>query len=174
MGHACLGRDCQLARWHPLVIPHPMSPLVEPFVTGFLIGARLILAIRAQNAFVLRQGLLRRHVLAVVAVCAGSDAALIALGVGGLGRLVTASPALLKVATYGGAAFLLGYAVVALKRALRPHRLRDEGMEGATLGSAVAACLAFTFLNPHVYLDTVVLVGALSAPFAGAARLAYA
>lgn len=151
-----------------------MPPFADPFLTGFLIGAGLIVAIGAQNAFVLRQGLARRHVLPVVAVCAGSDAVLIALGVAGLGRLVTASPLLLEVATWGGAAFLGGYAVIAFRRALRPGVLGPDEGRALGLGGAVAACLAFTWLNPHVYLDTVVLVGSLSARFEGAARLAYA
>jgi L-lysine exporter family protein LysE/ArgO len=151
-----------------------MLPFADPFLTGFLIGAGLIVAIGAQNAFVLRQGLARRHVLPVVAVCAGSDAVLIGLGVAGLGSVVTASPLLLNVATWGGAAFLGSYSLVAFRRALRPGALGPDDGRALGLGGAIAACLAFTWLNPHVYLDTAVLVGSLSARFEGAARLAYA
>ncbi|MDQ0470683.1 LysE/ArgO family amino acid transporter [Labrys wisconsinensis] len=150
-----------------------MPSIVEAFATGFLVGAGLIVAIGAQNAFVLRQGLLRRHVLPVVAICAAADAALIAAGVAGLGSLVTASPLLLALARLGGALFLAAYGLMALRRAFRSESLRGEGEAAPTLGAALAACLAFTFLNPHVYLDTVVLIGALSGRFAGTAKLAY-
>lgn len=150
-----------------------MPSIVEAFATGFLVGAGLIVAIGAQNAFVLRQGLLRRHVLPVVAICAAADAALIAAGVAGLGSLVTASPLLLVLARLGGALFLAAYGLMALRRAFRSESLRGEGEAAPTLGAALAACLAFTFLNPHVYLDTVVLIGALSGRFAGTAKLAY-
>jgi L-lysine exporter family protein LysE/ArgO len=148
--------------------------IVEPFVTGFLIGAGLIIAIGAQNAFVLRQGLTRRHVLPIVVVCAGSDAVLIVLGVGGLGSLVTASPLLLQVATWGGVVFLAAYGLLAFRRAFRTESLSQRGHPPADLSAALAACLAFTFLNPHVYLDTVVLVGSVSGRFEGTARLIYA
>lgn len=143
-------------------------------LTGFLLGLGLIVAIGAQNAFVLRQGLQRRHVLVVTTICALSDAALIAAGVAGLGTLVSASPILLAVATLGGAAFLAAYAVKAALRALSPGSLAAAVAEEADLGRTVAATLAFTFLNPHVYLDTVVLVGSLSGGFAGNDRLAFA
>jgi L-lysine exporter family protein LysE/ArgO len=151
------------------------SPLLEPAITGFLIGLGLIVAIGAQNAFVLRQGLLRRHVFAVTTVCALSDALLIVAGVAGLGTLVQSSPLLIATATLGGALFLAAYGVKAALRALDPGQLTaDAGAAPAGLGPTLAAALAFTFLNPHVYLDTVVLVGSLSARFEGAARIAYA
>ena len=143
---------------------------LQAAVTGFLLGLGLIVAIGAQNAFVLRQGLLRRHVLVVTTLCALSDAVLIAAGVAGLGGLVARSPTLLTVATLGGAAFLLAYGLLAARRALRPARLTAAEEGEAGLGRAVA----FTFLNPHVYLDTVVLVGSLSARYAGEARFAFA
>jgi L-lysine exporter family protein LysE/ArgO len=151
------------------------SPLLQPALAGFLIGLGLIVAIGAQNAFVLRQGLLRRHVFAVTTVCALSDALLIVAGVAGLGTLVQSSPVLIAAATLGGALFLAAYAVKAARRALDPGRLAvGNGEAPAGLGATLAAALAFTFLNPHVYLDTVVLVGALSAQFEGAGRIAYA
>jgi len=148
-------------------------PLVSAAVSGFLLGASLIVAIGAQNAFILRQGLLGRHVFVLCLICALSDALLIAAGVAGLGRLVSASPQLIFGVTLAGAVFLFGYALLAFRRALRPAALHAARRGEARLGAAIAACLAFTFLNPHVYLDTVLLVGGLSAGFAGAARLAY-
>lgn len=150
-------------------------PLLEAALTGFLIGLGLIVAIGAQNAFVLRQGLMHRHVLAVTTVCALSDALLIVAGVAGLGTLVQSSPRLLTVATLGGAAFLAVYGLLAARRALHPGVLVAAGDgSGKGLKATLAAALAFTFLNPHVYLDTVVLVGSLSGQFSGAARWAFA
>ena len=131
-------------------------------LTGFLTSLALIVAIGAQNAFVLRQGLRREHVLPVVLVCALADAVLIGAGIAGLGALITGSPGALAVVRWAGAAFLLGFAAVAARRALRPSTLdpADTGPVGRT--AALLACLGFTFLNPHVYLDTVVLIGALA------------
>ena len=151
-----------------------MLSLLQPAGTGFLIGLGLIVAIGAQNAFVLRQGLMRRHVLLVTSICAVSDALLILAGVAGLGTLVARSPQLLTVATLGGAAFLLAYGLMAARRALTPSRLTAAAEGEAGLGRVVAATLAFTFLNPHVYLDTVVLVGSLSARFEGVGRASFA
>jgi L-lysine exporter family protein LysE/ArgO len=131
-------------------------------LAGFLSGAALIIAIGAQNAFVLRQGIRREHVLAVVLVCAGADALLIAAGIAGLGALIAALPAALVAARYGGAVFLLGYGLIAARRALQAQRLTVDSAVGTSLGSAMATCLAFTFLNPHVYLDTVILLGSLA------------
>ena len=151
-----------------------LASLLQPAGTGFLIGLGLIVAIGAQNAFVLRQGLMRRHVLLVTTICALSDALLILAGVAGLGTLVGRSPMLLTVATLGGAAFLLAYGLMAARRAATPSHLTAAPAEETDILRVVAATLAFTFLNPHVYLDTVVLVGSLSARFEGAARVAYA
>ncbi|MDP3544694.1 MAG: LysE/ArgO family amino acid transporter, partial [Phreatobacter sp.] len=128
----------------------------------------------AQNAFVLRQGLMRRHVLLVTTICAVSDALLILAGVAGFGTLVARSPLLLTIATLGGAAFLFAYGLMAARRALNPSRLTAAPSEEAGLVRVISATLAFTFLNPHVYLDTVVLVGSLSARFEGSARIAFA
>ncbi|TCS08242.1 MULTISPECIES: LysE/ArgO family amino acid transporter [unclassified Rhizobium] len=142
-------------------------------LAGFLLGASLIVAIGAQNAFILRQGLLRSHVFILCLICALSDAVLIAAGVGGLGTLVSQSPMLISVVTIGGAIFLGSYAVMASRRALRPAAMQAGAPQALGLKAAVATCLAFTFLNPHVYLDTVVLLGSLSAAYHGADRLAY-
>jgi len=133
------------------------------FVQGWAMGAGLILAIGAQNALVLRQGLKREHVAAVVAVCTLSDWLLITLGVFGLGALIQGSPLLLEAFRFGGAAFLLAYALLAAKRAWRPTAgLQSQGA-AASFGATLSAAFAFTWLNPHVYLDTVVLLGGLGA-----------
>lgn len=143
-------------------------------LSGFLLGTSLIVAIGAQNAFILRQGLLKQHVFILCLICALSDAVLIAAGVAGLGTLISQSPVLINVVTVGGALFLFSYAFIAFRRAMRPDVLKAANVGETSLKSAVAACLAFTFLNPHVYLDTVVLLGSLSARYDGADRLAYA
>lgn len=144
-----------------------------PFLSGFFLGGSLIVAIGAQNAFILRQGLLNRHVFILCLICSLSDAILIAAGVAGLGTLVAQSPWLVRVVTIGGAIFLFGYSALAFRRAARPDALKAAKTGETDLGAAIAACLAFTFLNPHVYLDTVLLVGSVSAAHAGAARLAF-
>ncbi len=143
-----------------------MTTWLPAALAGLGLGLSLIIAIGAQNAFVLRQGLRREHVLLVVAICALSDLALIALGVGGAGLLFTAVPWLVEVVRWVGAAFLLLYGVFAARRALRPSRLTASEEEDAparpsTLAVA-ATCLALTWLNPHVYLDTVVLLGSVA------------
>lgn len=134
-------------------------------VAGFASALALIVAIGGQNAFVLRQGLRREHVLVVVVTCAASDALLVCVGVAGLGSAVAGRPAVLTAIRWGGAAFLLAYAVLALRRAVRPGALDPHGGQGATLGGTVLACLAFTYLNPHVYLDTVLLLGGLAGQY---------
>ena len=143
--------------------------MLSAALDGVLLGGGLIVAIGAQNAFILRQGLLRSHVFVLCLVCAASDAALIALGVAGMGALVAANEGLLAVVRHAGAAFLFAYAALAAKRAWRPDALRAEGRR-LGLRAALLTVLAFTFLNPHVYLDTVVLVGGISATYDDAAR----
>jgi L-lysine exporter family protein LysE/ArgO len=129
---------------------------------GFAASAVLIIAIGAQNAFVLRQGLRREHVLAVVAICAGSDLVLISAGIAGLGALVSAHPATVTAIKWAGAAFLITYALLAAKRALSPAALAPSERGPATLRATVLTCLAMTWLNPHVYLDTVLLLGSVA------------
>ena len=136
-------------------------------LSGFALGLSLIVAIGAQNAFLLRQGLAGRHVASVAAVCVLSDAVLIVAGVAGAGVLVSRFPAAVTVVRLGGAAFLLVYAVLAARRALRPGVL-VPGSAAAGPAAAVATALALTWLNPHVYLDTVVLLGGLSGTWGGA------
>ena len=131
-------------------------------IAGFFSGAALIIAIGAQNAFVLRQGIRREHVLPIVAVCALSDAILIALGVAGIGTLVTAAPLILEIIRWAGVLFLVGYAIVAARRAIRPNALVVGGSDAISRTAAIATVLALTWLNPHVYLDTVLLLGSLS------------
>lgn len=131
-------------------------------MVGFVTGLTLILAIGAQNAFVLRQGLRREHVLPVVLVCAAADAVLITAGVAGLGALVAAYPVAVDVTKYGGAAFLLTYAALAGRRAIRPRGMTASDLAPGTVRAVLLTCLGFTFLNPHVYLDTVILLGSLA------------
>jgi L-lysine exporter family protein LysE/ArgO len=131
-------------------------------LAGLTISAALIVAIGAQNAFVLRQGLRREHVIPVVAICAASDAVLITAGVAGMGSLIADRPGLLAAVRWAGAAFLLGYALLAARRAVRPDALRPSDRPPATRSATVLACLAFTWLNPHVYLDTVLLLGGVA------------
>ena len=137
--------------------------MILSILSGFGFGLSLIVAIGAQNAYVLRQGLRREHVLAVVLVCAVSDAALILLGIAGAGAVFEAFPGALVVVRYAGAAFLLVYAALAARRAWRPAAL-EAGVPAVrtTLAAALATCLALTWLNPHVYLDTVVLLGSVA------------
>ncbi|RGC66271.1 Arginine exporter protein ArgO [Micromonospora sp. MW-13] len=136
--------------------------MITSAIAGFAVSVALIVAIGAQNAFVLRQGLRREHVVPVVAACAASDALLITAGVAGVGSLVTGRPMLLTAIRWGGAAFLLCYAALAARRALRPDVLVPTDRPPATLRATLLACLAFTYLNPHVYLDTVLLLGGVA------------
>lgn len=131
---------------------------------GFLAGLTLIIAIGSQNVFVLRQGLRREHVGPVVAVCIASDAVLIGAGAGGLGALVRAVPEVVVAARWAGVAFLLGYAALAARRALRGgESLQADGTgRGSRLGPVLATAFALTWLNPHVYLDTVLLLGSIA------------
>lgn len=147
--------------------------MFSPFLSGFLIGGGLIVAIGAQNAFILKQGIRREHVFALALICSLSDALLIVLGVAGLGALIERFPALLIGVTLFGIGFLLWYGWLAFRRVLAPEALRLSEEGAVPLGKAVLTCLTLTFLNPHVYLDTVILVGSLAAPYSGSARLAY-
>lgn len=156
-------------------------------LAGLGLGFSLIVAIGAQNLFVLRQGLRREYVLLVAAICALSDAVLIVLGVSGVGLMLQTLPWLLLAARWGGAAFLVGYGVLAARRAWRPSgaaMIVDAGPSGSTGGTVAVAvrrsvaptvltCLALTWLNPHVYLDTVFLLGSVAASH-GEGRWAFA
>ena len=142
-----------------------MSSSLTAAAAGFGSGLSLIVAIGAQNAFVLRQGLRRDAVLAVVGICALSDAVLIALGVGGVGAIVVAWPEAVRTVGVIGGVFLLCYGVLAARRVLGPGTgaLVAEGEAAGSRRRAVLTCLAMTWLNPHVYLDTVFLLGSLAA-----------
>ncbi|WAX81556.1 LysE/ArgO family amino acid transporter [Streptomyces sp. KMM 9044] len=141
-----------------------MTSTLTTAAAGFGTGLSLIVAIGAQNAFVLRQGVRRETVLAVVGICAVSDALLIALGVGGVGALVVAWPGVLAAVGWIGGVFLLGYGALAARRAVRPDGagLKAEGEAVTSRRRAVLTCLAMTWLNPHVYLDTVFLLGSVA------------
>ncbi|MCR6656503.1 MAG: LysE/ArgO family amino acid transporter [Opitutus sp.] len=144
------------------------------FLSGFTLGLGLIVAIGAQNAFVLRQGLKREHVFWVCLVCALSDAVLIAAGVAGFGFVVQQLPWLIEAMRYGGAAFLIAYGIRSVLAAFRSTETLEAAASSAgSLRKAVLTVLAFTWLNPHVYLDTVVLLGSISTQF-GDARPVFA
>lgn len=136
-------------------------------LAGFLSGLSLIAAIGAQNAFVLRQGLRREHVGAVVLTCALSDALLIALGVAGFSTLAVAVPWMMPLMLWGGVGFLLVYGALRFRAAFRgTAALRPADSAPVALGRVVGVCLLLTWANPHVYLDTLVLLGALSTQYA--------
>lgn len=140
----------------------PISLLAA--LAGLGLGLSLIIAIGAQNAYVLRQGLRREHVIAVIAICALSDLVLIGLGVGGAGIVFDAVPWLVPTVRFAGAAFLLVYAVLAARRAIWPKATltASETPAPTRLAVVVTTALALTWLNPHVYLDTVVLLGSIA------------
>ena len=142
--------------------------MLTSMLLGFGTGLSLIVAIGAQNAFVLRQGILRQHVLPIVLICGLTDALLETLGIAGIGFVVERAPLVLEVIRWGGVAFLLWYAWGAARRAMQPGVLvaaegdaAGPGSDAGSLKRAVLACLAITYLNPHVYLDTMVLMGSV-------------
>ncbi|TDF64743.1 LysE/ArgO family amino acid transporter [Cupriavidus sp. L7L] len=154
-----------------------MTPLatsslsLSVWLQGMALSLGLIVAIGAQNAFVLRQGLRREHVGSVVLFCAVADALLIAAGVMGMARALGENPGLARALALAGAAFLALYGWRALQRARQSHQLRAAaGQEGLSRGAALAQAAAFTLLNPHVYLDTVLLVGSIGAQQPAALR----
>jgi len=145
------------------IAPLPSLRLViHAALTGMLTGLSLIVVIGAQNAFVLRQGIRRSHVGLVVAICAISDAVLILAGVVGIGALVERAGWLIEVVTWLGVAFLVWYGVASLRRARRPGSLDVAGRDVVRRRSVALQALALTWLNPHVYLDTVVLLGSIA------------
>lgn len=139
--------------------------MLAPVGAGLVTGGSLIVAIGAQNAYVLRQGIARSHTATVIAVCALSDIVLIAAGVGGLGVLVTRADWVLVALTWFGIAFLLWYAAGSVRRAMHPGSLAvgEESLGPESRGTVVRRALALTWLNPHVYLDTVLLIGSIAA-----------
>ncbi len=136
------------------------------FFSGFWLGLSLILAIGTQNAFVLKQGIKKEHVLLIVLLCALSDAILIWIGVGGFGYLITSFPSLQTFAKYGGFIFLLAYGIKSFWSAwTMNHNLKPQSQSVSSVKKIILLTLAFTWLNPHVYLDTVVLLGSVSTKF---------
>ncbi|MGX8220479.1 LysE/ArgO family amino acid transporter [Psychrobacter celer] len=136
---------------------------VPDFLSGFLLGLSLIIAIGSQNAFVLKQGLKREHIFFVCLFCALSDAILISAGVGGFGAVTARYPHIIDVAKFAGVVFLLGYGLQSLYASVRlSQALTVEGQVVSSLKKALLLCFGFTWLNPHVYLDTLVLVGMVS------------
>ena len=134
-------------------------------IPGFFTGLSLIVAIGAQNAFVIKQGLLRQHVLLIVAICAVSDAALIFLGIGGLGALVQSNTSVLEVIRWFGVIYLTWFGIKSIRSALTNQSL-VASESGTTSAKKIATTvLALTFLNPHVYLDTVILLGSVGNQF---------
>ena len=151
-----------------------MTLIFSPLFSGFALGGSLIIAIGAQNAFILRKGLLRQHVFILCLISALSDALLIFVGISGMGAFVDENPFLLKFVAIGGGAFLLIYAFNAAHRAMKTEVMKQSADGKETLLKAILICLALTFLNPHVYLDTVVLIGTLGATWKSELRPAFA
>lgn len=153
-------------------------PLFAPAtaLAGAAIGGSLIVAIGAQNAFVLRQGLRNEYPLAVAAICTACDWALISLGAGGFGALVSANASLTAAAAWLGAAFLIAYGALSFRSAIRGETLHAEesAPTDRTLLGVAAATLAVSLLNPHVYLDTVVLIGGIAGQYPAPERASFA
>lgn len=144
--------------------------LPTPFITGLVTGAGLIIAIGAQNAFVLSQGVRREYHWPIAGLCSLIDALLITAGIAGMGALISASPLLMQLVTWAGAAFLLWYGYNALRAALKPAALEASQSQFSSLRSALITTLALSLLNPHVYLDTVVLLGSIGGRYPDAGR----
>lgn len=144
-----------------------MTAALGVLAAGLLFGLSIIVAVGPQNSYVIRQGLRREHVLLVVAVCAASDVVLIAGGVGGAGAVLDGRLWLVRVVGIVGVLFLLGYGLLAARRAVRPQQASESGRLTRSRRAALAACLAFTWLNPAVYIDTVFVVAPVSQSHGG-------
>lgn len=131
------------------------------FLTGLVTGLSLIVAIGAQNAFLLRMGLLRHHVGEIVVLCTVADALLISLGIGGVGQAIRTLPWLLQTLRYAGAAYIVYFAITSFRRALHPVAMDVAAMNVPKRSSVVTTTLALTFLNPHVYVDSILLLGSI-------------
>lgn len=145
--------------------------MIAPFIQGFGTGGGLIVAIGAQNAFVLSQGVRRNHHLTIALICIICDAVFITAGVAGFGAAVSNNPTLSQWVTWGGAGFLIFYGLGSLRSALRGGRLDTSDRAVRSLRAAIITTLAVTLLNPHFYLDTVILMGSVSSQFHGEGRL---
>ena len=145
--------------------------MIAPFIQGFGIGGGLIVAIGAQNAFVLSQGVRRNHHFIIAFICIICDVFFISVGVAGFGTAVSTNPTLSQLVAWGGAGFLFFYGVGALRSALRGGSMEISARTVMTLRAAIIATLSVTLLNPHFYLDTVILLGSVSSQFHGESRL---
>jgi L-lysine exporter family protein LysE/ArgO len=144
-----------------------------PFIQGFGMGGGLIIAIGAQNAFVLSQGVRRNYPLSIALVCACCDSVFILLGITGVGSAVAANPLLGQLTVWGGALFLLWYGAIACRSAWQGGTLQTNVAQKTTFRAVMTATLAITLLNPHVYLDTMVLLGGISGQFPDSQRLLF-
>ncbi|RRJ82378.1 LysE/ArgO family amino acid transporter [Aestuariirhabdus litorea] len=147
---------------------------MSAYLTGLGLGASMIIPIGAQNAYVLTSGLRRRYPFWVATLCAVCDLVLILVGVMGVGTLVSSNPLWIQVACWGGALFLAWYGGLSLRSALQPQQLRESSIPLSSLRSVLAGALAVTLLNPHVYLDTVVVLGSIGGQYQGDERLYFA
>ena len=146
------------------------------FLNGFLIGGSLIVAIGSQNAYVLKQGLLRSHIFIICLICSLSDALLIILGTSGVGKIISSYPTLINYIAIFGALFLFVYGLISFRDAFFPKGAQQGLQIGQqnnkqSLKKAVLTVLALTFLNPHVYLDTLLLIGSIASPYLGTEKL---
>ena len=144
-----------------------------PFIQGFGMGGGLIIAIGAQNAFVLSQGVRRNYPWTIALVCACCDSVFILLGISGVGSAVAANPLLGQLTVWGGALFLFWYGAIAFRSAWRGGSLEANGIKVTTFRTVMTATLAITLLNPHVYLDTMVLLGGISGQFPSSQRFLF-
>lgn len=139
---------------------------MDIFFTGLLLGGSLIIAIGSQNAYVLKQGLLRSHVFIICLICAVSDAVLITIGTTGIGKVIENHPDWLKAITWAGAAYLFFFGIMSFRAALSNQTLHAAAEDNSqNIKVVISTVLALTFLNPHVYLDTVLLIGSISSPY---------
>ena len=145
-----------------------------PFFNGLATGAALIVAIGAQNAFVLSNGIKRNHILTIVLICSLCDALLIGAGISGVGAVIAGNPLLTKVTLWGGALFLFWYALRSLRSAFTTQKLDQTEPACRSFTAVIGATFAVTLLNPHVYLDTMILVGSIGGRFGGSERLLFA
>ena len=144
---------------------------MNTFFTGLLLGGSLIIAIGAQNAYVLKQGLLRSHVFIICLICALSDAILITIGTTGIGKIIENHPDWLKAITWFGAIYLFIFGIMSFRAALSNQTLHAAKETSQNTKIIISTVLALTFLNPHVYLDTVLLIGSIASPYTNEERL---
>ena len=153
-----------------------IAMIYSPIIQGFFLSAGLIIAIGGQNAFILRQGLKKEYVFTICTICFLSDALLIFLGVGGVGKLIATSQTLMLIARWGGALFLFFYGIRSFCSAFKNETLSVDGAKNLASGFtwAIATTLALTFLNPHVYIDTLILIGSIAGQYPETERLGFA